>query len=233
MKIEDYKKYGSERFLDIEQISSNKGDGTLENPILIETTSSLPKHLQIRESDLYIQIKDCVLNSLILKKCQNITISKCEFHDLKLEKSSTIEISDSKFNNALGLIKSQHIRIQDCNIKKLSLTLSHNNSISNCRIEDATNDFSRANTFKDLKFAEKSEKYLKELLKSTFSKKIHYLVFLSTITVTIYGTMRLWEFGLGHALGFLSIMSLGILIVLIGYLSSYLSMRKYEPNKLL
>jgi len=58
-------------------------------------------------------------------------------------------------------------------------------------------------------------------------------VFLSAITATIYGTFRLWEFGLGQALGFLSIMSLMILLGLIAYLSSYLSMRKHEPNKFL
>ena len=77
----------------------------------------------------------------------------------------------------------------DCSIKILRLTHSHNNSISNCEIEDSMNYFSRGNKFKDLKFAEKFEKYLKDLLKSSFGKKsIFYRVF-----VSYYGN-DLWNF---------------------------------------
>jgi hypothetical protein len=232
MKIENVKKYGKERFLNIEQFSK-EGDGTIENPILIDPSSSFPENLQIRESDLYIQIKDCSIHTLILKNCKNVTISKCQFHDLRLEKSTIVEVDDSRFQKALVVLNSKFIKIKDCSINLLSLTHSHNNTISNCVIEDAMNEYSRANSFQNLLFSKKPEKYKQELLKSYITRKVYYLLPIVMIAITISGTMRLWEFGLGKAISFLSIMVSGTLLFVCINFIFYLKTRRYEPNKFL
>ena len=128
---------------------------------------------------------------------------------------------------------SEYINIQDCSIRLLALTHSYNNFISKCEIDDVMNDFSRANTFQDLHFPEKPEKLKNELLKSSISIKLHYLSFLSIITIAILVTWRLWEYSFVQALIFLLITVSAALFYIGENLKSYLNMRKCAPNQFL
>lgn len=252
MKIEDLQKLGSERILTLEQLPNNGGDGTVENPIVIQPSELLPKHLRIKESSLFVHFSQCsfnllslkkcqniklldceLLNELNLKNCQNIKIDDCAFESLSLEKDLNIEIKNCKFHGSLALVKSQHLTIRDCNINLLRLTNSHNNSFSDCIVNSAINDFSRANLFERIKFTEKSDKYLKELLKSSTTRRVYLYAILMVITMAISGTLTLWRIDSVEALWFLSILILAIMVGVINYSLIYFKTKKYELNKIL
>jgi len=220
MKIENFEKFG-------------KGKGTQENPILIEPSEILPRYLKIEKSTYYIHFKDCTFDSLIIKKCQNVKIFRSTFGTLHLEKSSNIKIQECKFNETLTLLKSQRIKLDDCNINHFNLLYSYSNQITNCKLNSSMNQFSRANTFKEIKFSENSEKYIGDLTKSTVIKKAYFYLIFVLITVTIPGTFRLLEIGLSEALWFLTIMCLLIMIGIIGFFLNYQKAKRYEPNKIL
>ncbi|MFX1594166.1 MAG: hypothetical protein ACFFCL_15860 [Promethearchaeota archaeon] len=72
MIIENIKETGPERFLDYNQLSVGKGEGTQEDPFLIGPSELLPKHLRIKNAAYYVHFKNCDFETLILKKCSNM-----------------------------------------------------------------------------------------------------------------------------------------------------------------
>ena len=48
------------------------GNGTSENPFVIESTHSLSDQSIIKKSSLHILIKNCTFNAILLKKCKNL-----------------------------------------------------------------------------------------------------------------------------------------------------------------
>jgi len=109
-----------------------KGGGVKEDPFILDSTSGLPQDFEIIESDKYIIIEKCRLNSIVLSYAKNITIKECSISssflthctDIKITKckSSFMNLIDcrncllenSKFDTQFKLFKCYNNRIKAC-----------------------------------------------------------------------------------------------------------------------
>ena len=105
MIIENIKKTGSERILNYIQLSEGRGKGTQEDPFMIESSESIPKHLRIINSNSYVNFNKRNFDLLILKKCQNIKISNCNIQVLQLENCAKTKIENCQFHQILSVRK--------------------------------------------------------------------------------------------------------------------------------
>ncbi|MFX1456806.1 MAG: hypothetical protein ACFFDB_15640 [Promethearchaeota archaeon] len=219
-------------FLDLKGI---KGSGLMEDPYIITSVSIFPDNhdIIVRDSDVHVIFQNCNIYYLKLEKCQSVRISGCKIDLLLLNKSLHIEIDNCKIQVALELHKSEHNTIQKCDLNYLGLVSSHNNNINNCTIESAKNDFSRANIFKEIKFIRNSDKFLKELLKSSMTTRMYLYTPLIVLTAAILGGIGLWDINLSTALCYMTIMFTISIFGLGYYLFFFLKTRKLQSNRMI
>jgi len=91
-----------------------KGDGTQDNPIIVED-ETLPYNVIFKTEDLYIHLKDIDIGMLVLDKCQNIIIEDSIISLVKLKSCKNVVIK----NNL---------------IREVKLSFSKNNTIQKNRI---------------------------------------------------------------------------------------------------
>jgi len=72
-----------------------KGDGTKENPIIIDNDEVLPQNILFRTENLCIQIKNIDIGILIFERCQNITIEDSILSIIKVKSCNNIIIKDN------------------------------------------------------------------------------------------------------------------------------------------
>jgi len=230
MKIENLKELRKERILTYNQLSSFSGENSLENPILIESSGILPKHLKISGSILYVHLNKCSFDSLILKRCQNIKIvdSSCEI--LQLENCSNIEIDGCQIKTTLYVRKCSQVKISNCSVSRLDLIRSHENYIEKSNFDEAYNDFSSGNTFKNIQIPEKCNAYL---LKNKLPKKLLLIILPIVSLIMLSSSIRLWRRNRFASLWILTFLAICLLITSISNYYCYREMRKYPPNKIL
>jgi hypothetical protein len=119
----------SQRSLEIEC----EGDGTKDNPIIIEPSELLPRAFKIVRSNLYVIIRNCE-NSIILNKVQNITIESCNLRGIIVTGSSNVTVKDTKIRRSLYIAASFNVIVEDCELSKIEFFNSRNNVIRNCVI---------------------------------------------------------------------------------------------------
>ena len=83
------------------------------------------------------------------------------------------------------------------------------------------------------KILNEKEKNIKELLKSSTTKRFHLYIFLGLLAVTLIGIIRLIEISLSESLWFLFIMCSLIVLDITMFFLNYRKSRKFEPNKML
>ncbi|TFG03307.1 MAG: hypothetical protein EU539_12380 [Promethearchaeota archaeon] len=72
-----------------------KGSGSEKNPIIIDKDENLPQNIVMKTDNLFIHVKDIDRATLVLEKCQNVTIEDCIITLIKLYKCRNIEIRNN------------------------------------------------------------------------------------------------------------------------------------------
>lgn len=72
-----------------------KGNGTKENPIIIENDEALPQNIVFRTENLYIKMKNIDIGILIFERCQNIIIEDSILSIIKVKSCNNIIIKDN------------------------------------------------------------------------------------------------------------------------------------------
>jgi len=108
-----------------------KGDGTKENPIIIEPLSSIPKSFIINGYKYHIVVKEFKSSYILAEQCQNISIEDTELNRLRMERCSNITISNITCLSRLTLYRCKNIVIKKSFITRLRLFKSSVNTIKN------------------------------------------------------------------------------------------------------
>ncbi|MFW9990104.1 MAG: hypothetical protein ACFFC3_15780, partial [Candidatus Odinarchaeota archaeon] len=205
--------YNEKDILNLAQTLNWKGNGTETNPIIVESVERLPQIFSIT-SNLYITIKSCVLDHLILYNCQNISIESCSFNILGILKSSKSQIKNSKIST-LNLEYSRNIYFLVCSILKANSVKSQANIFENC---DLSND--------TLQSLQESHYEL-----ATLAKQLPYIIIAAAfgiVVLTFINISSSTPFGLYW---YLSVFMLAGLVIAFILLSR--RQKKYIPNKII
>ncbi len=72
-----------------------KGDGTKENPIIIDNDEVLPQNIVFRTEDLHIQLKNIDIGIIVFERCQNIILEDSILSIVKLKSCNNIILRDN------------------------------------------------------------------------------------------------------------------------------------------
>jgi hypothetical protein len=72
-----------------------KGDGTKDNPVIIENDEALPQNMIFRTENLHIQLKNIDIGLLVFERCQNILLEESILSIIKLKSCNSIIIRDN------------------------------------------------------------------------------------------------------------------------------------------
>ena len=120
MKITLYKsapKVGFKIPLEIEC----KGDGTEENPVILESSKRIPRDFSLQGSKCHLILRDLVSRYIFLDQCQNIVIEELVLDRLRMVKCSKIVIKDLTCYRRLTLFRCEDIYIESSFIGRLRL----------------------------------------------------------------------------------------------------------------
>lgn len=230
MKLSSYTHYSE---TDIYQKAVNEkwiGNGTSENPFIIESTHSLSDKSVIKNTSLYILIKNCTFKSLILKKCKNLKFEGCTFEVLALSKCSRITLDNCSFKTNLELRYSHNLYIQDSHIPFLIFSMCYENRFKTCTINRIYNHFSRANIFENIDTPEDFNTIMKIGLRKYYISSLGFIaagvisLFLAImIYFNSYSDSIIWSL-----IGGLFLMAF---ITFVGAIALYLDYRKMQHHQ--
>lgn len=140
------------------------GSGTVEDPIIIESSKKLPDEFNILGYTVdnkypFILIRSCINKIISIEFGKNITLKDCKLTDCFIHNSSEIKIENTTISNKLTLWFSHHISITNSKIKNLKFDFSMNNTIENCEIHEIESDQEDPDRVKEwFKLREEEEK---------------------------------------------------------------------------
>lgn len=155
------------------------GEGTSENPFIIDSIHSFSDNSIIKNTSLHILIRNCELNLLSLKKCKNFKFEKCTFDVLGLSKCSEMNVKNCSFKHSLEIRYGHNLQIQDSHIPFLIFSMCYENYFKSCTITKIFNYFSRANIFESINTPTGFNNILRGSLKK------YYLMFLGIIAIGV------------------------------------------------
>jgi len=155
------------------------GNGTSEEPFIIESSHSFSDSSVIKNTSLHILIRNCEFNLLSLRKCKNFKFERCEFEVLGLSKCSEMSVKNCSFKHSLEIRFGHNLQIQNSHIPFLIFSMCYENYFKTCTIAKIFNYFSRANIFENINPAGGFNLILRESLKK------YYLRSLGLITVGV------------------------------------------------
>jgi len=150
LKVSSYTQYSE---TDLFQKATNEkwvGNGTSENPFIIESSHSLSGKSVIKNTSLHILIRNCEFDFLSFKRCKNIKFEGCTFDVLGLSKCSEIKVKNCSFSHSLEVRYGHNLQIQDSHIPFLIFSMCYENHFKRCTIMKIYNYFSRANIFENI-----------------------------------------------------------------------------------
>ena len=130
-----------------ELLEKYQGKGTEDDPILIQSQKYQFDPVEIRNSSLFIILRNCEIDKAFYVKCKNLFIEKCTFNKCNFGKCSNIIIKNCVVNQLLGLHQCHDMQIKQCTIQKLKLSYCHKNMIELCNINQISYNMSRDNIF--------------------------------------------------------------------------------------
>lgn len=179
MKLSSSTKYSETDLLQKAKDEKWIGNGTEENPFIIESTHSFLDQSTIKTSALHIIMKNCNFKTFMLNRCRNIKFEDCVFEYLALSKCSKIKIKSCSFQITLEFRYSHNSYIEGSHIPFLIFSMCYENHFKTCKITKIYNYFSRANTFEDIDSPEDFGIVMRRGMKK------YYLKFLGFIAVGI------------------------------------------------
>jgi hypothetical protein len=72
-----------------------KGDGTKENPIIIDKDERLPQNIIFKTEDLHIQLKNIDIGVIVFERCQNIILEDSILSIVRLKSCNGIILRDN------------------------------------------------------------------------------------------------------------------------------------------
>jgi len=103
-------------------VSIYQGKGTKNDPIIINSISSIPSHpILFRMKNLNIVLKNLELDDLGIYYSKNIIIENCSFRDINIYKSEAIEVKDSSISKSLSVSNCIKVSIDSSEIWQLKL----------------------------------------------------------------------------------------------------------------
>ncbi|MFX0080224.1 MAG: hypothetical protein ACFE94_00570 [Candidatus Hodarchaeota archaeon] len=127
-----------------------EGEGCEDNPFVIKPSSMLPSYFEIHNSEYYVDIQNCDLESIDLKHCRNVTFKDCKLKRSKLEGCSIIRYLNSNIYGNLTLLSCNEVKIEECIINKLKFKSSNSNLVKNCSINTIKKIRSKNNIFEEI-----------------------------------------------------------------------------------
>lgn len=115
--------------VDVKNDIECNGSGTESDPAIIETSENLPSAFGLEKSNLFIEIQNCYLDSLLLSLCQNVRIENCNTWSFAILDCSKIFVNKSTIRRTLHLVECNNIKIDNCTINRLKIRLSTLNTI--------------------------------------------------------------------------------------------------------
>ena len=112
-----------------------QGDGTRENPYIIDDSRLMGSDTCLKQSDLYLKIIKLELQTWELKICRNISFEECTINSLTLRKSRDVSIASTGVQSLL-IFKSGHNRFNNCILWKITHTYGWANEFKNCRLTE-------------------------------------------------------------------------------------------------
>ena len=108
-----------------------KGEGTKENPLIIEPSDKIPKNFIVRGYKYNLVLKGFKLRYILVENCQNITIEDTELTRLRMDHCSKIAIRNFTCFSRLTLYRCEDVTIETSFIAQLRLFKASDNSITN------------------------------------------------------------------------------------------------------
>lgn len=111
-----------------------KGNGTEENPVIIDSSKKLPEDFFIQNSKLHVILRNFTAKKVTLFNVQNAKFEECNIRGLILFNSNDNKIINSTFKWNLNFKDSNNNYIENSSIKKIRLDKSNHNRFKNCEI---------------------------------------------------------------------------------------------------
>ena len=108
-----------------------KGEGTKENPIIIEPLDEIPRDFSLQVSKYNLVLKGFTSRYIFLEQCQNIVIEGTELNRLRMVKCSKIVIKNLTCFHRLTLFRCEDVTVENSFIGCLRLFQSSDTSIVN------------------------------------------------------------------------------------------------------
>ena len=124
-----------------------KGDGTVENPVIIDSSHKLPEIFSIQYSKLHVILKNFTAKKVSLFYVQNAKFKKCKIRGLILFNSDNNKIFNSTFKWHINFKDSNNNYVTNSLIKKVRLDKSNHNRFKNCEISKIKINHSQKNSF--------------------------------------------------------------------------------------
>ncbi|MFX1281350.1 MAG: hypothetical protein ACFFA3_18525 [Promethearchaeota archaeon] len=145
-----------------------KGNGTKEDPFIINPSTNLPEYFEINESEDYILISNCSVSTLKISISKNITLKDCYVDWLEVSGCRNILITDV-ISGLLALVMSHKCTLYGCEIEReLCISNSSNNLIKNCIVKQRL-DYNLFERCSDNRFEDNiiPEKHLSKISKDS------------------------------------------------------------------
>ncbi|MFX1488508.1 MAG: hypothetical protein ACFFBI_05130 [Promethearchaeota archaeon] len=216
----------------IEKSLECKGKGTEEDPVIIEPSEDLPKSFKIKNSNLFIIVRDCTLRALNFDSCKNVKLENCEFIQSTLVKCSNFRIINLTYTKKLKLNFSNDIIIEDCNIKRLDIYRSNSNVIRDCNISKLKHIRSDNNNFKANELPESQKKHIEKSRYSDLIDKLSLKYFIAFVVILVFVVIFLPKLTFNTYLELPFILILfGVAISLFYYLATTTEIKQKKDEK--
>ena len=208
------------------------GNGTLENPYVIDSHHSFSDESVINNSSLNIVIRNTSFTSLILKRCNNLKFENCAFGILALPKSSNITLKGCKFKETLELRYTSNSYIQDSFIQFMIFSMCHDNHFKTCTINRIYNHFSKANTFENISTPADLNTILGVGTQTSYKKYVGLIVaavilLIWSIFFVLYSFPDLF---IGTLIGGIFLIGCFTILIPVALYHDYREMRNYPDN---
>lgn len=187
--------YSEQDLRDIAIKHTWKGDGTKENPFIVENRNGLADMFCLKKSNLFIIIKNSDFKYLLFISSRNITLDNCSFLRLTLRKCRSFII-------------------ESCTIRNLSLGRSKYNTFSNCIVtREFIRFFSKINTFKNCVVESR------ELKSKSSDFTSPHIILLKTYTFVVLSVALFVFYSIYHSIYTEGSLNLATILSIIGLIS--------------
>lgn len=234
LKFSSYTKYSE---ADLHQMAVDEkwiGDGTSENPYMIESTHSLSDKSVIINSSSHIVIRNCEFDFLSLKKSKNFKFEGCFFDVLELSKCFKIITKNCSFKHSLSIRFSHNLQIQNSHIQILIFSMCYENRFNNCTIPKIYNHFSRANIFENINTSVNLHTIFSIGSRDNYLKYLGLIIagVISIVSAIVFILLNYPDLFLWSLIGGIILMACFTILIPTALYLDYKRMRDYPDNQI-